>query len=111
MASKELEALAEALNYLRHELRDPTLGTGMLLTLLSTALHEGSSQGDLSRILDLHPTAISKHVERLGDLDFAERRILPGKTQYEVWLTERGREAMLKIGEILAGKRSWPNVP
>ena len=109
MASKELEALAEALNYMRHELRDPTLGTGMLLTLLSTALHEGSSQGDLSRILDLHQTAVSKHVERLGDLDFAERRIPPGKRQYEVWLTERGRELVLNLGEILAGKRSWPS--
>ncbi len=105
MDSPELEGLVAALEYLRDQLRDPTLGTGLLLPLLSTALNEGTSQSALAARLAVHEVAVSKQVERLVDLGLAERRVRPGERHYAVWLTEHGAQVARTVSEIVAGKR------
>ncbi len=74
-------------------------GQEALLKELSTA--DGMSMSDLAAALGVQPPTVTKMISRLAAQDYVERRAAPGDgRQAQVFLTERGREAIGQIDKL-----------
>ena len=74
-------------------------GQETLLKELSTA--DGMSMSDLAAALGVQPPTVTKMISRLAAQDYVERRAAPGDgRQAQVFLTERGRDAIGQIDKL-----------
>jgi MarR family transcriptional regulator, organic hydroperoxide resistance regulator len=74
-------------------------GQETLLKALSTA--DGMSMSDLAAALGVQPPTVTKMISRLAAQDYVERRAAPGDgRQAQVFLTERGRDAIGQIDKL-----------
>ncbi len=74
-------------------------GQDALLKALSTA--DGMSMSDLAATLGVQPPTVTKMISRLAAQDYVERRAAPGDgRQAQVFLTERGRDAIVQIDKL-----------
>jgi DNA-binding MarR family transcriptional regulator len=74
-------------------------GQETLLKALATA--DGMSMSDLAAALGVQPPTVTKMISRLAAQDYVERRASPGDgRQAQVFLTERGRDAISSIDKL-----------
>ncbi len=74
-------------------------GQETLLKALSTA--DGMSMSDLASALGVQPPTVTKMISRLAVQGYVERRASPGDgRQAQVFLTERGRDAIGHIDKL-----------
>lgn len=74
-------------------------GQEALLKALSDA--DGMSMSDLAAALGVQPPTVTKMISRLAAQDYVERRAAPGDgRQAQVFLTERGRDAIGQIDKL-----------
>jgi MarR family transcriptional regulator, organic hydroperoxide resistance regulator len=74
-------------------------GQDALLKALATA--DGMSMSDLAAALGVQPPTVTKMISRLAAQGYVERRPAPGDgRQAQVFLTERGRDAIGQIDKL-----------
>jgi DNA-binding MarR family transcriptional regulator len=77
------------------------LHSGQESLLKSLSAEDGMSMSDIAAALGVQPPTITKMISRLAAQDYVERRASSGDgRQAEVFLTERGRRAIVTIDKV-----------
>ncbi|HVY21338.1 MAG TPA: MarR family winged helix-turn-helix transcriptional regulator [Bauldia sp.] len=77
------------------------LHSGQESLLKSLSTEDGMSMSDIAAALGVQPPTITKMISRLAAQDYVERRASSGDgRQAEVFLTERGRRAIVGIDKM-----------
>jgi DNA-binding MarR family transcriptional regulator len=77
------------------------LHSGQESLLKSLSTEDGMSMSDIAATLGVQPPTVTKMISRLAAQDYVERRASSGDgRQAEVFLTERGRRAIVNIDKM-----------
>jgi DNA-binding MarR family transcriptional regulator len=77
------------------------LHSGQESLLKSLSTEDGMSMSDIAATLGVQPPTVTKMISRLAAQDYVERRPSSGDgRQAEVFLTERGRRAIVNIDKM-----------
>ena len=77
------------------------LHSGQETLLKALFASDGMSMSDLAAALGVQPPTVTKMISRLAAQDYVERRAAPGDgRQAQVFLTERGRDAIAAIDKL-----------
>lgn len=82
--------------------RDIGLTKSQWIVLAHLARHEGIHQGGLADILELEPATLGRHLDRLEDTGWIERRSDPAdRRAWRLHLTEKAAPVLEKMGELV----------
>ena len=83
--------------------RDIGLTKSQWIVLAHLARHEGINQGGLAEILELEPATLGRHLDRLEDTGWIERRPDPSdRRAWRLYLTGKAAPVLDKMGELVA---------
>ena len=82
--------------------RDIGLTKSQWIVLAHLARHEGINQGGLADILELEPATLGRHLDRLEDTGWIERRSDPAdRRAWRLHLTEKAAPVLEKMGDLV----------
>lgn len=86
---------------------DHHLSRNQFMALNLPSKRDGFSVGEIARILSITPPAATKIVDRLEQLDLAERRSRPGDRRVaDIALRDEGRALLKRFGKSLEARQS-----
>ena len=88
---------------LMHACKPYNIGSGQYPVLLVLSSKDGSSQQEISNILNVDKATGGRAIKKLVDAGYVERKQDPeDRRVYNVFLTEKGREIVSTIRKILS---------
>ena len=82
--------------------RDIGLTKSQWIVLAHLARHEGIHQGGLAEILELEPATLARHLDRLEDTGWIERRPDPSdRRAWRLHLTGKATPVLEKMGDLV----------
>ena len=82
--------------------RDIGLTKSQWIVLAHLARHEGIHQGGLADILELEPATLARHLDRLEDTGWIERRSDPSdRRAWRLHLTGKATPVLEKMGDLV----------
>ena len=82
--------------------RDIGLTKSQWIVLAHLARHEGINQGGLADILELEPATLGRHLDRLEDTGWIERRSDPAdRRAWRLHLTDKVAPVLEKMGDLV----------
>ena len=82
--------------------RDIGLTKSQWIVLAHLARHEGIHQGGLAEILELEPATLARHLDRLEDTGWIERRPDPAdRRAWRLHLTRKATPVLEKMGDLV----------
>ena len=82
--------------------RDIGLTKSQWIVLAHLARHEGIHQGGLAEILELEPATLGRHLDRLEDTGWIERRPDPSdRRTWRLHLTGKAAPVLEKMGDLV----------
>ena len=82
--------------------RDIGLTKSQWIVLAHLARHEGIHQGGLAEILELEPATLGRHLDRLEDTGWIERRADPSdRRAWRLHLTGKAAPVLEKMGDLV----------
>ena len=82
--------------------RDIGLTKSQWIVLAHLARHEGINQGGLAEILELEPATLGRHLDRLEDTGWIERRPDPSdRRAWRLHLTGKAAPVLEKMGDLV----------
>jgi len=86
-----------------HACKPYNIGSGQYPVLLVLSSKDGSSQQEISNILNVDKATGGRAIKKLVDAGYVERKQDPeDRRVYNVFLTEKGREIVSTIRKILS---------
>ena len=83
--------------------RDIGLTKSQWIVLAHLARHEGIHQGGLADVLELEPATLGRHLDRLEDTGWIERRPDPAdRRAWRLHLTEKATPVLERMGDLVA---------
>ena len=82
--------------------RDIGLTKSQWIVLAHLARHEGIHQGGLADVLELEPATLGRHLDRLEDTGWIERRPDPAdRRTWRLHLTEKATPVLERMGDLV----------
>ena len=82
--------------------RDIGLTKSQWIVLAHLARHEGIHQGGLADVLELEPATLGRHLDRLEDTGWIERRPDPAdRRTWRLHLTEKAAPVLERMGDLV----------
>ena len=82
--------------------RDIGLTKSRWIVMAHLARHEGIHQGGLAEILELEPATLARHLDRLEDTGWIERRPDPSdRRAWRLHLTGKATPVLAKMGDLV----------
>ena len=82
--------------------RDIGLTKSQWIVLAHLARHEGIHQGGLAEVLELEPATLARHLDRLEDTGWIERRPDPSdRRAWRLHLTGKATPVLEKMGDLV----------
>ena len=82
--------------------RDIGLTKSQWIVLAHLARHEGIHQGGLAEVLELEPATLGRHLDRLEDTGWIERRPDPAdRRTWRLHLTEKATPVLERMGDLV----------
>ncbi len=82
--------------------RDIGLTKSQWIVLAHLARHEGIHQGGLADVLELEPATLARHLDRLEDTGWIERRADPSdRRAWRLHLTGKATPVLEKMGDLV----------
>ena len=82
--------------------RDIGLTKSQWIVLAHLARHEGIHQGGLAEVLELEPATLARHLDRLEDTGWIERRPDPSdRRAWRLHLTGKATPGLEKMGDLV----------
>ncbi|MTI66439.1 MAG: MarR family transcriptional regulator [Firmicutes bacterium] len=87
---------------INRKLKKYNLGSGQYMFLIVINKHEGLSQKDLSKMLDIDKATTARAIKKLIDLNFIKRKKdKDDKRIFRLFIDEKGRKLMPEIEKTL----------
>ena len=72
------------------------------IVMAHLARHEGIKQSGLAEILEIEPITLARHLDRLGETDWIERRADPSdRRAWRLYLTDKARPLLDELGGLV----------
>ena len=72
------------------------------MVMAHLARHEGIKQSGLAEILEVEPITMSRHLDRLGETGWIERRADPDdRRAWRLYLSDKARPILEQLGELV----------
>lgn len=82
--------------------RDLGLTKSQWIVMAHLARHEGIRQSGLADILEIEPITLARHLDRLGEAGWIERRADPAdRRAWQLYLTSRARPLLEELGALV----------